>query len=108
MPSPPIPSASFMKSASVGRRFRNNSVSSAPRLRIAPGDELRDDEAGIAPLAEAEFASLAVGHPAAGRGHDRATGPDVPFRGRPEAGIDVRAAFCDPPEFHGRADRPSD
>src|SRR5205085_8967598 len=94
-----------MRWASAGRRSRTSSVSSNHRLRVAPGDELRDDEAAIVPLAEAEFAALAVGHPAASGGHNGAAGSDVPFACWPEAGIDVGTAFRDPAEFHGRGDR---
>src|SRR4051794_1787978 len=83
-------------------------TSESCRLWVTPGDELRDDEAAIVPLAEAERAALAVGYAAAGCGHDRVAGPDVPFTSGPEAGIDVGTAFRDPAEFHGRADRLSD
>ena len=72
---------------------------SPDRLRVAPGDELRDDEAGVAPFAEAELATLAVGHPAASSGHDRTARSDVPFRGRPEPRIDVGAALRDPADI---------
>ena len=68
----------------VGKRWpalqdTAQSVAAVTAAGIAPGDELRDDEAGVAALAESELAALAVGDLAAGRRHDRVARPDVPF-----------------------------
>src|SRR5207249_10245952 len=71
---------------------------SSRRLRIAPGDEFRHDKA-FAASSELHVVALGIGGPAAGRGDERGSRPDVPFAGRAAAGIDVGRPLRDPAEF---------
>ena len=61
-----------------------------------------------APSAEMQIGSFRVGDLAAGRGHDRMAGRDVPFAGRGEARVDIGAAFRHAAEFDRRAERLAD
>ena len=61
---------------------------SPARLRIAPGDEFRNDEV-VAPAAESQRRALSVRDLAAGRRDHRMAGRDVPFAGRRQPGIDI-------------------
>ena len=55
-----------------------------------------------------QLGSFCAGDPAAGRGHDRMAGRDVPFAGGRKARIDIGAAFGHAAKFDRRAERLAD